>query len=78
MCRWIGNSAEDGLMGTVFARLKIPGEGGAMQDEGVHAFVVPLRDPETKELLPGVKIQDNGYKVRAASPLCLSLMVYLY
>lgn len=63
--RWIGNAAEDGIMATVFARLKVPAADGssAIDDQGVHAFIVPLRDPETKQLLPGVEIHDNAYKV---------------
>jgi acyl-CoA oxidase len=64
MCRWIGNAAEDGIMATVFARLKVPAPdgSGAIDDQGVHAFIVPLRDPETKQSLPGVEVHDNAYK----------------
>ena len=50
-------------MGTVFARLIIPDANGKRKDHGVHAFVVPLRDPASHELLPGVEIRDCGYKV---------------
>ncbi|KAK9811518.1 hypothetical protein WJX72_005162 [[Myrmecia] bisecta] len=62
---WIGNAAEDGKMGTVFARLKVPAPdgSGAVDDHGVHAFIVPLRDMASHELLPGVDIRDCGYKV---------------
>jgi len=51
-------------MGTVFARLKVPAPdgSGAIDDQGVHAFIVPLRCPETKQILPGVEIHDNAYK----------------
>ena len=71
LCRWIGNAAEDGIMATVFARLKVPAPdgSGALDDQGVHAFIVPLRNPETKQLLPGVEIHDNGYKARTPSSL---------
>jgi hypothetical protein len=31
-------------------------------DQGVHAFLVPLRD-STGKLMPGVEIRDCGYKV---------------
>ena len=57
-------------MGTVFARLKVPAPdgSGAIDDQGVHAFVVPLRDPESKSVLPGVEIHDNAYKA-SFSPL---------
>ena len=62
--RWIGNAAEDGKMGTVFARLKVPSPdgSGALDDHGVHAFIVPLRDAE-HHCFPGVEIKDCGYKV---------------
>jgi len=72
---WIGNAAEDGIAATVFARLKVPAAAASSSssptaatttsyvDHGVHAFVVPLRDPATKALLPGVEIHDCGYKV---------------
>jgi hypothetical protein len=51
-------------MATVFARLKVPAPdgSGAIDDQGVHAFIVPLRDPETKQILPGVEVHDNAYK----------------
>jgi len=67
---WIGNAAEDGQMATVFARLKIRRRGsseesqafGGLEDFGVHAFVVPLRDSHGNQL-DGVEIRDCGYKV---------------
>eukprot|EP00891_Asterochloris_glomerata_P007525 jgi/Astpho2/7525/Aster-02090 len=61
---WIGNAAEDGKMGTVFARLKVPSPdgSGALDDHGVHAFIVPLRD-DSGNNMPGVEIRDCGYKV---------------
>lgn len=61
---WIGNAAEDGKMSTVFARLKIPSSAaaGRLDDHGVHAFVVPLRD-DRGQCIPGVEIHDCGYKV---------------
>ena len=40
-----------------------PDGSGAVDDHGVHAFVVPLRD-SSKKLCPGVEIKDCGYKVR--------------
>ncbi len=60
--RWIGNAAEDGKMATVFARLKVPGQDGALVDHGVHAFLVPIRD-EQHRAVAGVDIKDCGYKV---------------
>lgn len=64
---WIGNAAEDGKAATVFARLRVPAPHGSdsMDDHGVHAFVVPLRDA-SGNCLPGVEIHDCGYKVRKA------------
>eukprot|EP00762_Andalucia_godoyi_P004549 ANDGO_05120.mRNA.1 Acyl-coenzyme A oxidase 2 len=56
---WIGGTANDALFGTVFARLVLA-DG---EDKGVHAFLVPLRDPSSKRLLPGVKIWDCGLKM---------------
>ena len=43
---------------TVFARLIVDGK-----DYGVKPFVVPLRNPETFDLLPGVAIGDIGMKM---------------
>ncbi|MEO0340349.1 MAG: acyl-CoA dehydrogenase, partial [Bacteroidota bacterium] len=53
---YIGNALH-GRMAAVFAQL-IVGE----ESHGVHAFVVPLRDKEGN-LLPGIRIEDNGYKL---------------
>lgn len=54
---YIGNAAEDGLAAVVFAQLVTQGV-----NHGVHAFYVPLRDPDTKEFLPGVGGEDDGVK----------------
>jgi len=61
---WIGNAAEDGRWATVFARLKVPAPDGSgtLDDHGVHAFIVPLRD-ESGKTLSGIEIRDCGYKV---------------
>jgi acyl-CoA oxidase len=61
---WIGNAAEDGRAATVFARLRVPAPDGSgtIDDHGVHAFIVPLRD-DAGVCLPGVEIHDCGYKV---------------
>jgi hypothetical protein len=66
---WIGNAAEDGKAATVFARLRVPAPdgSGSVDDHGVHAFVVPLRDA-SGQCLPGVEIQDCGYKVGHLAP----------
>jgi acyl-CoA oxidase len=54
---YIGNAALHGRVATVFAQLIVGGE-----SQGVHALVVPLRD-ESGELLPGVRIEDDGEKI---------------
>jgi acyl-CoA oxidase len=54
---WIGNAALHGRMATVFAQLRVAGEG-----HGVHAFLVPLRS-EDGEVLPGIRIEDCGQKM---------------
>ena len=53
-------------MASVFARLRVPASdgSGAVDDHGVHAFIVPLRDADGNPA-PGVEIRDCGYK---ASP----------
>jgi acyl-CoA oxidase len=53
---YIGNAALHGRMAVVFAQLATRGEA-----QGVHAFLVPLRD-DRGALLPGVRIEDCGPK----------------
>lgn len=61
---WIGNAACHGKFASVFARLKLPSPASHVdEDMGVHTFIVPIRDLETHEVLPGVSIRDCGYKV---------------
>ena len=54
---YIGNAAIDGLGAVVFAQLVTLGV-----NHGVHAFYVDLRDPETREFLPGIGGEDDGVK----------------
>ena len=54
---YIGNAAIDGLGAVVFAQLVTRGV-----NRGVHAFYVDLRDPDTKEFLPGIGGEDDGIK----------------
>ncbi|MGN8130420.1 acyl-CoA dehydrogenase family protein [Paenarthrobacter sp. 22069] len=54
---YIGNAAIDGLGAVVFAQLVTRGV-----NHGVHAFYVDLRDPGTKEFLPGIGGEDDGIK----------------
>ncbi|KAJ8619165.1 hypothetical protein MRB53_015351 [Persea americana] len=61
---WIGNAAVHGKFATVFARLILPThENKEGTDMGIHAFIVPIRDLDTHHTLPGIEIQDCGYKV---------------
>lgn len=53
---YIGNALHS-IMASVFAQLIVDGK-----NEGVHAILVPLRN-DAHELLPGVTIEDNGYKL---------------
>ncbi len=53
---YIGNAMHS-KMASVFAQLIVNGK-----NEGVHAILVPLRD-EDHELLPGIRVADNGYKL---------------
>jgi acyl-CoA oxidase len=54
---YIGNAAIDGLGAVVFAQLITRGV-----NHGVHAFYVDLRDPRTREFLPGIGGEDDGIK----------------
>jgi acyl-CoA oxidase len=53
---YIGNAARDGRVAVVFAQLITLG-----QSQGVHAFVVPIRDGAGAPM-PGVRIEDCGLK----------------
>ena len=53
---YIGNALHSKIA-TVFAQLIVNGK-----NQGVHAILVPLRD-ERHEVLPGVTVEDNGYKL---------------
>jgi len=53
---YIGNAARHAQLAVVFAQLHIDG-----RSEGVHAFVVPLRDGDT--VRPGIRIEDSGRKL---------------
>jgi acyl-CoA oxidase len=56
---YIGNAALHGRLMVVFAQLKMAPD---VQSQGVHAFLVPIRD-ENGAALPGVTIGDNGHKI---------------
>lgn len=56
---YIGNAALHGEMMVVFAQLKMGKDG---ESQGVHAFMVPIRDKQGKTM-DGVTIEDCGHKV---------------
>ncbi|KAL9229724.1 hypothetical protein vseg_005160 [Gypsophila vaccaria] len=61
---WIGNAAVHGKFATVFAKLMLPcHDAKGVTDMGVHAFIVPIRDLNTHQVLPGVEIHDCGHKI---------------
>ncbi|NJC26551.1 acyl-CoA dehydrogenase family protein [Neolewinella antarctica] len=53
---YIGNAMHS-RMAAVFCQLIVNGE-----SQGVHAVVVPIRN-EAGETLPGIRVEDNGYKM---------------
>ncbi|CCD26856.1 acyl-CoA oxidase NDAI_0I02880 [Naumovozyma dairenensis CBS 421] len=55
---WIGGAAHSATHTVCYARLLVEGK-----DYGVKTFVVPLRDLETLQLLPGISIGDIGSKM---------------
>lgn len=54
---FLGNAAVHGVAAVVFAQLITKGV-----NHGVHAFYVDLRDPHTKEFLPGIQGLDDNIK----------------
>jgi len=55
---WIGGAAQTATHCSVFAQLVIRGK-----KHGTKTFIVPLRDPQTFALLPGINIGDIGKKM---------------
>lgn len=53
---YIGNTMH-GTMAVVFCQLMVNGE-----NQGIHAVVVPYRDTN-HQLLPGIRVEDCGYKM---------------
>jgi acyl-CoA oxidase len=57
---YIGNAARHAELAVVFAQLEVPA-GDGTEREGVHAFVVRIR--EGGEPVPGVRVGDDGPKM---------------
>lgn len=55
---WGGGLGQSSTHGTFFVHLILDNV-----DYGLHAFVVPIRDPTTILPYPGVKIRDMGEKI---------------
>jgi len=55
---WIGGASKTATLSAVFANLTINGK-----NEGLHVFIVPLRDKKTYNVLPGIIIGDCGKKL---------------
>lgn len=62
---WITNSAIHAQFSVVFARLLLPSEEADKEydDQGVHGFLVPIRELESHAVSQGVKIWDMGHKI---------------
>ncbi|XP_054257677.1 peroxisomal acyl-coenzyme A oxidase 3-like isoform X2 [Macrosteles quadrilineatus] len=56
---WVGNLGQMATHATVFAQLTTP-DG---QNQGLHPFIVPVRDPDTLLPYPGITIGDMGEKI---------------
>lgn len=54
---WITNGAVHAQYVIVFAQTIVNNK-----NEGIHGFLVQVRDHETNRILPGVRIEDMGYK----------------
>ena len=54
---YLGNAGAHGTAAVVFAQLITRGV-----NHGVHAFYVPIRDPQTMAFLPGIGGEDDGLK----------------
>lgn len=51
-------------MSIVWAQLYVPHpkDGSKWEHQGIHAFLVPLRDRATRAILPGITIRNCGMK----------------
>lgn len=54
---WIGGAAESANMSVIAANLIV-----GKKDYGIHMFIVPLRDQNNHDIMPGITIGDCGVK----------------
>ncbi|KAF9378679.1 hypothetical protein CPB97_009413 [Podila verticillata] len=61
---WIGAAADTAIMSIVWAQLYVPHpeDSSKWEHQGIHAFLVPLRDRATRAILPGITIRNCGMK----------------
>lgn len=61
---WSGNLGQSATHAVVYAQLYTPvGNGGGRECQGLHGFVVPVRDGRSLRAFPGVIVGDMGQKL---------------
>ena len=55
---WVGHLGKTASKACVFAQLYVEGE-----NQGVHIFLIDIRDPQTHEPYDGILVGDCGHKI---------------